>query len=594
MRLQLPWHRTAAEIADLKERLAEAEERSTKTHEAAQQLVRMIADSPAYGAPVAPNGRPSGRPLYAYDHPIWYSTPQSPRRRPKAIVSLDTLRELADTYDIPRAAIQHLKREVSAVPIEVVSRDPERKSAQMRNRIKAATEWFTTPGGLGGEDIRRSQFEAAMIEDLLVIGATALHYLPTRGGGLHEVRAIDAATIRPRVDAFGWPGPGEAVYEQWIQGQLIRSFTREEMSFDGINAMSYTPYFKSPLEWILRPVLSGLAEDEWNQVWLTEGTTVTEKYTVPESWTPDMVQDWSDYWDSMLAGNSRERQKVKWLPGGVQPHTPTRHDMDFEEMEHRIMLRVVSMFGVSPAAIGYQERQYKVSQEGAMEQTTQYGVGEILEFRKAKYDDILVRRGDGDLECVNVIPQADRSKEKAETHKIRIESGQRTPNEARQEDGLDAEPGGDTLFVNVQLQPLEHALLPPRPPPGTNGDGQPGDDPSENQDGGSGPALTDRSLNSVDYRTRQSVALQQWERKAQKRLKSGRPALSAFASEDLSVETVEAVRERLAGAETREDVQRAFAEVREARTREMVGATWRERRRQAEADEDEAGEPEPE
>ncbi len=432
----------------------------TARHEAALQA-RQEAFAEVSRALAVPSPEQAPYPLYAYDQPIWYSTPHSPRKHPDSPITVDTLRKLADSYDVLRACINHLKREVAAVPIEISPRDPKDKSDRMKGRLDEARALFEIRGPVGGVGSPRRHFESMLIEDISIVGACAIFHQRNRGGGMYESVAIDAATIRPAVDAWGWP-QGQC-YEQWIYGVKIASFSDADMTYDGIYPVSYTPYFKSPVEYLIQVINSALRADQWNRDWLTDGNTPSDLLALPDSWTPAQVKEYAAFWDAMLTG-SKNRQKTKFVPGGTQKvGNPTRKDQDFQALELWLLRRTCAIMGVQPASIGYAGEQYKVSQEGSNDQTSVFGAGVLLDFRKATYDDILQRAGYGDLECQNVTHRQEKAKEQAETNRTRIESGQRTINEVRAEEGLDAVEGGDVVLVAGTLKSLETAINPPAP-----------------------------------------------------------------------------------------------------------------------------------
>lgn len=396
-----------------------------------------------------PQTGPSPYPLYALDTPITFATPQSPRRRPGSFVDVYTLRQFADTYDILRDVINHLKREVSAVKGTIVSRDRKDDSTSTAQRIVEATEFFGINGGLGGRGRRRAHFEGEIIEDTCIVGACAIYYSPSLGGRPYEAIAIDAATIRPRVDAYGWPGPNDAWYEQWIQGMLIRGFTLEELTYDGLFPVTYSPYFKSPVEWLILCIMSALKADEWNRTWLTDGTTPSDLLALPDNWSVEQIQTFTEWFNSLLAGNTRARQQTRFVPSGTQKVNDTsRKDQEFQEFELWLMRRTCSMFGVQPASIGFAGEQYKVSQDGSMESTTQFGAGALLDFRKDQYDLILERLGFPDLEFSNTGDAEEDVLLRAQ--RLAIAVGNKawiSVNEARKAEGLDPVSDGDEVIA---------------------------------------------------------------------------------------------------------------------------------------------------
>lgn len=439
----------------------------------------LVTNAP--GGPLPPVPDPNKKPpyqAYAYDRPYDFYTPQAPTRRPRSVVSVETLRLLADNYDILRSAILHLKREVQRVPIEVVAKDPKAKGQAMEARQKEAQWLFSTSGPVGGKTRRRTHFENSIFEDALVIGNWAILHTATLGGGLYESVDLDAATIRPRVDAYGWPDQN-VPYEQWIYGVQVAQFEPGEISFDGLWPVSYTPYFKSPVEYLITTVNAALRADNWNLSWLTDGNTPADIVQLPEEWTPEQVQTFATWWDTLLTGDSSQRQKTRFVPGKTQRlGTMAGKDQDFKEYELWLMQRVCAIFGVTPASIGFEGRQYKVAQEGSQKQTAIVGAGQLLEMRKALYDDILERAGYGDFEAQNVDSKDESAKDRADTGAVLIQSGQRTPNEVRQAEGMDPIEGGDTLFVLNTLTPLDQAIAPPEPMPVPGGPNPGGTPPS--------------------------------------------------------------------------------------------------------------------
>ena len=160
---------------------------------------------PAAGSAVAlaqlrPEG-PSrdGRPYYL-DEPWKYWIVQNPKHLPGKLIDVQTLRLMADTYDVARSCILYIQGEAAATPLEVVPRDPEAAGASAA-RVKEVEQWLTDDGALGGSARTRRQFEDTMIEDALVVGAYAVWYQLNKRGEPMQAFTIDASTIRPRVES---------------------------------------------------------------------------------------------------------------------------------------------------------------------------------------------------------------------------------------------------------------------------------------------------------------------------------------------------------------------------------------------------------
>lgn len=492
--------------------------------------------------PGNPYGAPANSPThgaYHFDNPIWFATPQSPKRRPGSLVDTQTLRQVADTYDVARSCINHLKREVAATPIRIAAKDPKDDSDATGRDIVDATAFFSRKGGLGGLGVRRSHFEGQVIEDVLVIGAAAIYHTPTRGGGVYESVPIAAETIRPVVDGYGWSSDPKDRYQQWIQGMKVASFGFEELTYDGIWPVSFSPYFRSPLEWLLSAIMSAIKADEWNRNWLVTGNTPSDLIALPDSWSPDQVMAFSEWFNAKLEGNSEERQKTRFVPSGSSRlQSNSRKDQDFQEFELWLLRRTCSIFGVQPASIGFTGEQYKVSQDASLKTTTQFGAGALLDFRKELYDDILERLGYEHLELVNVTDEAEDASKRTERNAKAVGGPWKTVNEARKEDGLDPVPDGNSILTPMGFGPLS-----------------------------SEPDAQDAASPDED--------LTRWERKAVTRLGRGQSATCRFESDVIPTALRSEIDEGLQRAADRSDVRAVFAMARCSMLKSRAIAAWR-------------------
>lgn len=437
----------------------------------------LAAGSPVPAVPDAAQAPPHG--AYAMDRPITFSTPQAPSRRPGSAVTVDTLRALADNYDILRSCINHLKREVLAVPLQVVPKDPKDARPKTKRRLKEAQALFSRNGAIGGPGTPRRHYEGRLIEDLCVVGAAAVYHQRGRGGQVLQSVEIDAATIRPYTDAYGWTpgftGPGsDHAYEQWIYGVYAARFSRADLTYDGIYPTTYSPYFKSPVEYLIDAVDTALRSSMWNKGWLTDGTSPDEVYALPETWSPSNVREFAEWWDSIQA-QPGARHKTRFVPGNTgRIGSRSRKDQDFSGLDLWTMRRTCSILGVQPASIGFVGEQYKVSQDASMDQTTQFGAGVLLMWRKDHYDELLEMHGYAEFEVVNVTGQQESAKARAETNEVLVRSGQRTINEVRQSDGEDPVEGGDVVLVPTTVTTLKAVAEGPPEPPEPGKDGPPG------------------------------------------------------------------------------------------------------------------------
>lgn len=508
-------------------------------------------------APV-PQSIPTGQkplfPLYNFDNPLWFAQSQAPSKRPGNTVDIKTLRRLADTYDVLRACIQHIKRECEAVPFKFVAKDDKDKRPSTQAQIDAMNEFCTKKGGLGGPGKSRTEFEDAVFEDLMVIGAAAIFYHPRQNGLPYQVVNIDGSTIRPCVDAYGWPGPGEVAYEQWILGVRVMGFTRDELDYRGLpeTVRTNTPYHMSPIELLVFVIESALRADQWNRSWLQDGNSSSMIISLGDkdaALTPDQAKSWAMMWDAMRSGNSAARQKTAWLPAGSSVvNDATRKDQDFQEFELWLLRRTCAIMGVQPASIGFAGEQYKVSQTDSMESTSWFGTQSYLNYRQSFYDDLCERFGFLDICAANITAREEQASERATRNSLLVGNiAIKTINEVRQDEGLDAVEGGDVLFLPMNMVPMEQAL-------------------AEDPDPVAPAAITPPKEGAA------RSALAQWERKALNRMKKDGKADCAFESTDIPEFRVQFVSERLAGCAHGQAVKELFrnaAEIQEVEASEV-------------------------
>lgn len=544
-----------------------------------QELARAQGLAGLPGQPLGGNGKDPA--VFAREHPWWYHQPQAPRFRPRQLVTLEILREFAQKYDVLRAMINHLKNEVEAVPLVVSARDKDDDSAATAKRIQEVEDWFEVEGGLGGFGLTRSEFEKQIIEDLHVIGPAAIYLQPTRGGGIYQALAIDAATIRPRVDLFGWPGPGEDWYEQYIEGILQRGFPPEEMYWRGLYPRTDSPYPDSPVEYLVLTVLAAVSADSWNREWLTDGDEPGTWLSMPSDMPVPVAREWLELFHERNRGNTRDRQKVNIFPGGTsQPQRASRRDQDFEAFTLNLARRCAAIIGVQLAAIGLSDsKEYAVTQEASIEQTSSVGIGKLLLYLETFYNYLLRRNGYRDLRASFQTAKEEDGARKADRLSKATGVPWRTPNEARAEDGLDSiGPDGDTLFVPTTYQSAEMALNPPEP-------AMPGTGPAGAESSGDKGAAAQRA------------ELKRWERKALRWLKERGSAQVSFDTDTLPEGIFRGVNVGLEASATAEEVRSVFAQAVESledlfppayhvsqqqHERSLIGRKWAERRLAAE------------
>ena len=418
-----------------------------------ERVVNGIAEHAGITAIMPTGTRKEGAPYYL-DYPWHFWIAQNPRQLPGKKVSVDVLRDFADRCDILRSAIEAIKRDVKSQPLIVRPLDASDQSEETNRQIAEAQAFIGVNGGLGGHRCERRIFEDKIINDLLILGVYEGWRMRDRRARDIEVHPVDPATTRPRVDATGWPDP-DTPYEQFIQGVQVCRFAPGELRYDGLHPRTDTPYFTSPIEWLLSPLSAMIKADDWNRAWLSGSTShMGDVYTLPAELSIQQVREFIELWQAMRSGDSIERQNTKFLPGNSQKISDhSRHDMDFQEYEMWLLRRVCSIYGVQPAALGYVGEQYKVTQEASFSETARVGVGAVLAVLEDFYDDLLASAGWPNLTAEYLTDDEAQKGKRSERLTKEAGGAYKTINEVRAEAGLPPIEGGDVVPGSGSTEP---------------------------------------------------------------------------------------------------------------------------------------------
>jgi phage portal protein BeeE len=307
----------------------------------------------------------------------------------KKIVDFRTLREFSERYDVARACINRRKRQVEKADWSITPLNPEEKAEKYQEDIKRVKAFLDMPGG---KYARFREFIDELVEDLLVLDAGVV-FKDKEGDELKKLITVDAATIRLRVYMDGsTPEPPDIAYEQWIRGEKKAEFTTDEMIYLMLNPRSNSPYGLAPLETLILGVDAALKSQLYNSSMLSEGNIPEGFFGLPESWTPDQIKEFQNWFDAMIAGNPRFQSRIKFMPGGKGVgFIPTKkpEEMRFLEYEKWLLMKTCALFDVPPEEIGFTEEMSRATAQVQQEVSTKAGLLPVLQVLKEFFDDII-------------------------------------------------------------------------------------------------------------------------------------------------------------------------------------------------------------
>jgi len=383
-------------------------------------------------APAAVAGR-------QFDYPVGFNLDTRPRAAEP--VSFGQLRGLADSLDLLRAVIETRKDQVERLHWSIRRRADSATPARAADRrIAEIEEFFRMPD--------RANFWSGwlrqVLEDLFVIDAPALYLRRDRAGRLYALEPIDGATVKRLLDADGrTPRHPDPAYQQILHGVPAADLTTRDLIYRPRNLRAHRAYGFSPVEQIAMTVNIALRRQMFQLSYYTEGNVPEALIGTPESWGPNQIREFQQYWDALLEGNLAQRRHAKFVPGGVaKTFIPTK-DAELKNDYDEWLARVICFaFSISPQP--FTDRMNRATAETAQQAALAEGLAPIQTWIKQLVDYIIVTEfGAPDLEF-RWRDDTDPDPETAATvAQIYVASGIKSVNEVRAEIGLDPVPGGD-------------------------------------------------------------------------------------------------------------------------------------------------------
>lgn len=458
----------------------------------------------------------------------------------KKIIDFKTLRVFSERYDVARACINRRKRQVEGVDWWIEPVNKSEKAEKYKSQIELLTDFLKMPGG---KFARFKEFTNELIEDLLVLDAGVVWKEKTRGGRINKLVTVDSSTIRLRVMGDGsTPEPPDKAFEQWIQGKKVADFTTDEMIYLMMNPRSNTPYGLSPLECLVLGVDAALRSQLYNLNMLTEGNIPEGFLAVPDTWSPQQIKEFEMWFNAKIAGNPREQQRIKIIPGGKGGgYTPTKKpdEMRFLEYEKWLLLKTCAIFDIPPHEIGFTEKLPLATAKSQHEVALKFGLTPMLETLK-EFFNMIIQEDFGFKNLEFMFHSLDKKDELREAKKFEklVPLGIVSVDEVRQQNDL--EPIGLPHYIKTPSGPvLVKDIL--KNSESNNGKGK-GKEKEKDDDG-----------------SKEIKELEQWRRKSLGDFKAKRKFRS-FESQFIGVGTKELIKARLCFVKTRNDVRKIFDE----------------------------------
>ena len=370
-----------------------------------------------------------------FQYPVGFNINIQPRSYEG--VSFAQLRGLADSYDILRLVIETRKDQIEKLNFSIRKRATAGKPTPIKelydDRCAAVQEFLRFP-----DKVHPWQTWLRMIiEDMLVVDAATIYPRKTRGGQLYSLDLIDGTTIAPRMDDTGRPPmPPDVAYQQVLQGLPAVDYALNELHYMPRNPRTFKMYGCSPVEQVIMTVNIALRRQISQLQYYTEGNIPEAFLGVPETWNPDQIADFQNWWDSNMEGNTAQRRHAKFVPGEVaKNYKPTREPVLKDETDEWLARVICYCFSLPPTA--FVRQQNRATAQTAAQTALQEGLVPLLMWVKNAMDLILQSDfGYTDLEFIWDEEDED-SVEVATRDNIYLRAGVISVDEVREKLGLE-------------------------------------------------------------------------------------------------------------------------------------------------------------
>jgi hypothetical protein len=416
---------------------------------------------------------PPGTRPRTQDYPVAYNVNIQPRNL--ETVSFEQLRNLADSYDLIRLCIETRKDQLAKMKWQfAVKRAPDETNVTFRNRNKSnarvneLTDFFSSPD----REHTWLDWSRMLVEELLVIDAPTIApvsdqdgTLWTPGSPLYGLEILDGSTIARKIDLQGrTPRPPGVAYQQIIKGLPSVDFSRDQLIYRPRNLRTNKFFGFSPVEQIMLTINIGLRREIHLLNYYTEGNIPEAIAQVPKEWSADQIQEFQDWFDAKLAGESAMKRRITFTPevGAIQF---TRDPKLKDELDEWLARIICFAFSLSPQA--FSKQMNRATAETSAELAEDEGLAPLLIWFEDLINSIVLRYfGYSDVEFKFLDAKDPNALDQATIARTYVDAGIRSRNEIREMLGEEPFPGGEqfTITTTQGIVPVTQSQASPEAP----------------------------------------------------------------------------------------------------------------------------------
>lgn|GEM_PF-885056 len=318
------------------------------------------------GEPIGPYDGYSRTPR-SRDFVPGYNIAARPRSHER--VAFETLKGLVEAYDVAQTCIWHRidsirALEWSLVPVRGFSGDADTAIDRGMAALEKPDRKTPFPNWL-----------AKWLYDVLAYDAGTLYRMRNRGGRPIGLKVVDGTLVAPLLDYWGdSPEPPAEAYVQYVHGLPWNWLTRDDLVYEPFRPVANSPYGRAPLESVLLNANTDLRFQAYFLQRFTEGNIPEAFASAPETWSPNQIEQFQEYWDAFMLGDQSVKHQIRWIPGGSS--IAWSNEKDFQDHFSLFLMRkTCAAFHVVPADLGFTESVNRSS--GETQADVQHRVGDL-------------------------------------------------------------------------------------------------------------------------------------------------------------------------------------------------------------------------
>jgi hypothetical protein len=403
--------------------------------------------------------RPYGPPAVTYPRTFDYRVGLNLDIHPARLSLLEQLRLMRRGWGLLSTVIETRKDQFMRIPWDFQVKGSPRKKSKYIDQLH---EFFRRPDGKN----TFSKWRRLYLDDLLVTDAPAIYIWKSVTGQPIGLDVLDGTTIKPLIDDAGRrPTAPDPAFQQIVKGLPMVNLSENELLYTPMRPTPELPiYGYSPVEQIYFEITAALKRLLYQIEFWTQGSMPELIVTVPDTWGPAQVVQFQANFDAMMAGNTKLKSRVKFMPGGMKPFDIKNANgeglkADIDEWWARL---VCFAFSIPPTPFTRQVN--RATAQTAQETAEEEGLHPLMTHFKEEVMDILIQDPDvgfgfDEIEY-NFLPNPEVDQQKQmQIITGYVKEGIYSRNEGRDQLGLGAVPGGDVIAVDTTQGPLPITMI---------------------------------------------------------------------------------------------------------------------------------------